>query len=129
MSDGGRKADTAFAFAVLLLLGVLGWRVALLVAARAAPNPADLFSGRPAHPDSARRIVVVDERERSPFSKPEWANAEVYPVPWTGANLRSREGRVAALVRAYGYSALPVLITLTPDGQVVRVQALAPATD
>lgn len=128
--------DPPVAIATILLLGVLGWRLALAGSAPVPVNVASLFPPRSTAPaDSGRRVLVVDEHDRAALAalaSREQAlvrSAEIHPVPWTRApGARSKAARVAALVRAYGYSELPVLVTLTPGGQVVRVQSLVDAS-
>lgn len=128
-------ADAAAAAAVVLLLAVLAGRVLLLSGAMPAPHAQALLAPRGrADGEPARLVLVVDrdavgesnhtvERIRTAYPG---RRLEVHPVSWGAPDGgRSREASVAALVRMYGYSELPILLTLTQEGQVVRVQPFA----
>lgn len=127
--------DPAAAIATLLLLGVLGWKVVLL-----SLNPSPLQANRllaaadSVRADSGRLVLVVNAKDRGDADRaaerirraqPHRPLA-VYPVSWTSAaEGNPSEAGVAALVRSYGHTRLPVLLTLSRDAQVVRVQSLA----
>jgi hypothetical protein len=128
-----RRADLPVTLAIVLLLAVLGWRMALV---RLAPTPlvaASLLPPSTVPAGSARQVLVVDERASGDWAaraltSDRFHSAYVVRVPWTHtSDARSPASRLAALVRAYGYSDLPVLLTLNTEGQVVRVRSLVDA--
>lgn len=128
-----RAYDPAVALAAALLLVVLGWRIALVSLAASPLRPDTLFAtASPAPANSSRLVLVIDAADtaksgetvqRVRGSQPRLP-LDVHRVPWPAGDDRSRPARIAALVRAYGHAELPVLLTLTPEGQVVRVQSL-----
>lgn len=126
MLDGTRRrADLPVTIAILLLLVVLGWRVVLVWSAPTPLLAASLLPSSEVPADSVRQVLVVDERTFGDGSgRGRFHSAEVIRVPWTiASDARSHASRLSALVRAYGYSDLPVLLTLNAQGQVVRVQS------
>ena len=129
-STNSRFFDPALAVAVALLVAVLGWRAALTDFASAPPRVDALFTATPG--DSGRLVLVIDRTARADSavrhvrrSQPHRV-LDVDRVPWPApADRRSRPARIAALIRAYGHTELPVLLTLTSEGLVARVQSLA----
>jgi hypothetical protein len=127
--------DPAATVASLLLLGVLGWKIALL---SLHPSPLQahrlLAAADSVRADSGRLVLVVNAAERADADRaaerirrahPRRPLA-VHPVSWTpSADGKASNSGVAALVRSYGHTRLPVLLTLSRDAQVVRVQSLA----
>jgi hypothetical protein len=123
--------DATASLAVGLLVVVLAGRLVLLASATPALQSAQLLaSSRPTAEGAARLVLIVDRDEpgaaaheaRARASHPGWP-VDVSRIAWpAGDGAHSRGAHVAALVRAYGYGELPVLLTLSREGQVVRVQ-------
>jgi hypothetical protein len=117
-----------------LLVAVLGWRIGLATLAPLPLRANELLAPPPGTPaDSGRLVLVVNvadadagvTADRIRLAHPH-RPVEVLRVrgQQDGTRGSSTEG-VAALVRAYGHAELPVLLVVTPDGQVARVQAIA----
>lgn len=132
-----RMTDWPVAFAIGLLLAVLGWRIALAALALPPLQANALLAPPPGATAATNRLVLVVDGDLAgetdaaargvQRTHPGWT-LEIQRVPWrTNAGERSREGRIAALVRGYGHDELPVLLTLGPEGQVLRVQSLREA--
>lgn len=131
--------DAVLALAIGGLLAVLGGRVLLLswgpsalqahtllapsAAARGEPAHLVLVIDRDEHRMAARADTQV--RRNNPGQRLEVVRAP-WPVTWRH---RSREARIARLVRAYGYSELPVLLTVSREGHIVRVQPFPPTPE
>jgi hypothetical protein len=125
-------ANAGAAAAIVLLL-VLGGRVVLLSSVPPALQAQTLFEARrPAAEEPVRLVLVVDRDDEARAShaaqRVKMAHPgrrlDVHRISWAGPDeRRSREAGVAALLRAYGYSELPILLTLSHEGQVVRVQS------
>ncbi|HEU4883432.1 MAG TPA: hypothetical protein VFT45_14320, partial [Longimicrobium sp.] len=51
---------------------------------------------------------------------------EVHRIQWPQPGQRhSREAGIAELAKMYGYTELPILLTVSREGQVVRVQSFS----
>lgn len=125
-------ADAAAAAAIGLLLAVLAGRVVLLSSATPALQAQTLLeSRRPSAGEPARLVLVVnrddngvaDRAAQRAVAEHPGQRMDVHRISWPAEDgRRSRESRIAALVRTYGYSELPMLLTMSREGQVVRVQ-------
>jgi fatty acid-binding protein DegV len=126
--------DAGTALAIALLLAVFGGRVMLLSFARPAVQantlltPADSSAQAP-----ARLVLVMDGEDAAQAARLAKRVENMYPdqpleVRRTSrsgsARRRSREAGIAELARIYGYAELPILLTVSREGQVVRVQSL-----
>lgn len=130
---GLRTHDPAVSMAVGLLLAVLCWTGALRLLAPAPLRAGELLMAAPAtRADTVRLVLVFDAgpgvdpavQERVRRMHP-GRPIELHAVAWHGATgQRSRSSPIAALVRSYGYTELPVLLTVSRQGQVARIQSL-----
>lgn len=115
-----------------LLIATLLWRVALIAWAPAPARARDLLAS-PAHAsDTGRLVLLVDARgtrtssEAADRARRAWPG---FPLDVRAAGQRSATPhaeapgpeRLRSLARSYGYSRLPLLLTLDPDGHVVRI--------
>lgn len=128
-------ANAGATAAIVLLLAVLAGRVVLVSFAAAPLQAHSLLEPRhPAAGEPARLVLVVDrdddeEADRAARRVREGhpgRSLEVHRISWTAPDGRgSSEARIAALLRIYGYSQLPVLLSVSREGQVVRVQSVS----
>lgn len=128
-------ANAAAAVAIGLLLAVLAGRVVLISSATPAVQVHALIELAPSTAADPARLVLVVEREDRGRSVRAAQHVqqlhpgrrlEVHPISWDAPHgQRSRDARTGSLIRSYGYSELPVLLTLSREGQVVRVQSLS----
>ncbi len=137
----GRRIDLPVWGAISLLVVVLAWKVALQSTAPPSLRAHELLapaSAAASNPDSGRLVLIVagDDRAGEPDlirrarSAHPGRTLDIERVPWQArGDPRSRQGRIAALVRGYGHTELPVLLTVSREGQVVRVQSLASGAD
>ena len=115
------------------LVVVLVWRAMLLWMAPPSLVPRLVMPPPSGAGDSVRYVLVVDDDEPIPApgrfaAVPADRPVEVYGVPWTTRiSRRSAPARVAALVRSYGHTQLPVLLTISGEGWVVRAQPVSRA--
>jgi hypothetical protein len=132
-------ANAGAAAAIVLLLLVLAGRVVLLSSVPPALQAQTLFeASSPAAREAVRLVLVVDRGDDARASRAAQRvkmahpgrRLDVHRISWAVPDgRRSPEAGVAALVRAYGYSELPILLTLSREGQVVRVQSFSTADD
>lgn len=128
-------ANAGAAAAIVLLLLVVAGRVVFLSSAAPVLQAQTLFEARhPAGEEPVRLVLVVDRDDdagagraarRVKMAHP-GQRLDVFRVSWSGPDgRRSRQAGIVALLRAYGYSELPILLTLSREGQVVRVQSFS----
>jgi hypothetical protein len=131
----GFSTNAGATAAIVLLLAVLAGRVVLLSFATPVLQAQSLLeSRRPPDEAPARLVLVVDRDDDDKAGRAALRvqkqhpgrDLEVHRISWAAPDGRdSREARIAALVRTYGYSELPVLLTVSREGQVVRVQSFS----
>ena len=121
--------------AIVLLLAVLAGRAVLLSFATPVLQAHSLLESRHPPADAPARLVLVVDRDDAKTAgraairvqkEQPGRELEVRRISWATPERRSsREARIAALVKTYGYSELPVLLTVSREGQVVRVQSFS----
>jgi hypothetical protein len=125
-------ANAAAAVAIGLLLAVLAGRIVLISTATPALNAQALLEPPPpSDRDPARLVLVVDRGDHVGSTRAAQRVHQLHPgqrlavqrIAWNTPRQRSRDARTALLIRSYGYSELPILLTLSREGQVVRVRS------
>lgn len=126
-------ANAAATVAIGLLLAVLAGRMVLISSAMPPLRAQALLHPAPSTiRDPARLVLVVDPADSARSARAArrvrqshpGQRLAVQPLSWEAPlGRRTRDARTRALIRAYGYSELPVLLTVSRDGQVVRVQS------
>jgi hypothetical protein len=125
-------ANAAAAVAIGLLLAVLAGRIVLISTATPALHAQALLQPLPpAARDPAQLLLVVDREDYDGSARAAQRVQQLHPgqrlavqrIAWNTPRQRSRDARTALLIRSYGYSELPILLTLSREGQVVRVRS------
>jgi hypothetical protein len=125
-------ANAAAAVAVGVLLAVLAGRIVLISTATPALHALALLEPPPpSDRDPARLLLVVDREDYDGSARAAHRVQQLHPeqrlavqrIAWNAPRQRSRDARTALLIRSYGYSNLPILLTLSREGQVVRVRS------
>jgi hypothetical protein len=122
MQRRGILADPLAAAATALLLLVVAGRVAV---SAWLPAPARAERLRPAEEAAAPRgrLLLLVDQEGTPHAREAAARARRnWPdLPLEARTLRPEDRELRSLVHAYGYTRLPVLLTVDRLGHVVRI--------
>lgn len=131
MSMRVSTAERLAGFAVAALVVLLAWKLSLPVLFPGTARVGDAFP-RMVPGDSASYVLLLDARTSSAGDAASAYLRRLAPahrvatrtLDWSAASSRrssEADRRIASLVRAYGYSGLPLLLTFDGDGHVVRI--------